>query len=286
LGRTVKQCVITFGIAKTAIEVLSVATGNLAFKNIGLISSLRNVAAFAMKNPYVAMGAAITAIGVGMYKWVTALSDVEKIQKSVTDANDKYTASLAKELGLLEEMYAKLELAKEGSLEYDKAKARIQSKYSSYIDELKQEGIAVDNLADIYSNLAEKIQNSLMVRSRGEATKNLEQVYGDVVADTQNEFDKLLKRSQKTYKLSFSVLDKEALRQFVFGGMDKDEVLSVASDDLKAYFEKISPRLLWKSSLSYAENVPFYRFFPVGGKSFFLLHPDFSDCRMWGNFWF
>lgn len=239
VGRTLKECIITFGVAKTAIEVLSVATGQLALKNVGLISSLGKVASWVAKNPYVAMGVAITAITVGMHKWVTALSDVEKIQKSVTDSNDKYVSGLASEIAMLDEMYAKLRLAKEGTLEYDQAKARIQSKYSSYIDELKQEGIAVNNLADIYVNLAEKIQKSLMVRSRDEATKNLDVIYGEVVADTQAEFDKLIKASQKAYSISFSTLDKEALRRFVFGGMSKEEVLSVASDELKEYFAKI-----------------------------------------------
>lgn len=239
VGRTLKQCIITFGVAKTSIELLAVFTGQLAAKNIGLVASFRKVAIAAAANPYVALGAAVTAFGVGIYKVATALTDVEKIQKNVSESNDKYTNSLAKELGVLDELYAKLELAKEGSLEYDKAKSRIQSKYSSYIDQLKQEGIEVNNLADIYVNLAEKIQKSLMVRSKDEATKNLDAVFNNVLSENQKKFDQLLKNAQKTYKLSFNTTDREALRQFIFGNMTKDEVFSVASDQLKMYFKKV-----------------------------------------------
>jgi hypothetical protein len=239
VGETVKYSVITFGLAKTAIEMLNVATGNLKAKNIGLIASLRNVGAVILKNPYAALGVAVTTAVVGLHKYATALSDAQKLQKSANDSIAEYNTSLAQELGSLEQLYKRMELAKEGTLAYDKAKAQIQSKYSTYIDELKKEGVAVDNLANIYSNLAQKIQDSLLAKSREDAMQSLDAQYKETLDKEEEHFEKLVNKAQKRYNLSFTVKDKEILRQYVFGGMTEEEARSIASADLTKFFDDV-----------------------------------------------
>ena len=131
--------------------------GKMALKSVKVVQSLRNVQAFALKNPYVLIAAGITATGVAIYRASTALKDYEKVQQSVVESKEKFNKAVNTEIAKLDTLYAKLRVAKKGTEEYDSAKKQIFSQYSGYISELKAEGVAVDNLATVYVNLQNKI---------------------------------------------------------------------------------------------------------------------------------
>lgn len=224
VGKSVLQCVVTFGVMKTATEVLSAAMGKLAVKNIGVIHSLRNIGAFAAKNPYSLIAAGLTAAGIGIYKWATQLEEFEKVQKSVSDTSAEYYKSLAVENSKLDTLYAKLELAKEGTEEYAEARKQIFSQYSQYISQLKDEGVEVSNLADIYDNLKGKIEESQRARFRDIASQDIEQTYGEASKKLLRRTERKIKGLSKDLGIAFNELEKQALLGYVTGSLSEDEI--------------------------------------------------------------
>lgn len=217
LGKTIAATVITFGVARTAIEVLSVTMGNMALKSATVVRSLRNVQAFALKNPYVLIAAGITATGVALYKASTTLKDYEKVQHSVVESKDRFNKSVSTEIAKLDTLYAKLRLAKKGTEEYDSAKKQIFSQYSGYISELKAEGVAVNNLATVYVNLKNKISEANKERFLSSATKEIEKTYAEGLDKLYKRFELISKNIGNTIGRELMAVEKESLWQYILG---------------------------------------------------------------------
>lgn len=224
VGQEVMRCVVAFGILKTATELLSVAMGNLAFKNVGFVKSLRNVAAFAAKNPYTLIAAGLTAAGYGLYKWISHVEEFEKVWGSVVETSEEYYKSLAIENSKLDTLYAKLNLAKEGTEEYAEARKQIFSQYAQYISQLKDEGIEVNNLADIYDNLKGKIEESQKARFRDIASQDIEQTYGEATNKLLKKAERKINGLSKDLGIAFSELEKQALLGYVTGSLSEEEI--------------------------------------------------------------
>lgn len=238
VGKSVMQCVVAFGILKTATEVLGVAMGKLALKNVSVIHSLRNVAAFAAKNPYTLIAAGLTAAGVGLYKWITQLEEWEKVQESVTKVSQKYYESLAVENSKLDTLYAKLRLAKKGTEEYDEARRQIFTQYASYISQLKSEGVEVSNLADIYDDLKLKIEASQKARFRDLASQDIEQTFGDATNKLLKKAERRIKVLSKDLGIAFNELEQQAFIGYVTGTLSKDDIKS--NEELERIANRIS----------------------------------------------
>ena len=238
VGKSVMHCVVAFGILKTATEVLGVAMGKLAIKNVSVIHSLRNVAAFAAKNPYTLIAAGLTAAGVGLYKWITQLEEWEKVQESVTKVSQKYYESLAVENSKLDTLYAKLRLAKKGTEEYDEARRQIFTQYASYISQLKSEGVEVSNLADIYDDLKLKIEESQKARFRDLASQDIEQTFGDATNKLLKKAERKIKGLSKDLGIAFNELEQQAFIGYVTGTLSEDDIKS--NEELERIANRIS----------------------------------------------
>lgn len=226
LGRTLVQLVVTYGVTKTATELLAVAFGKLQLKSVSLIKTLRNVQAFAMKNPYTLIAAGLTAAGIGIYKWSTRLQEAEKIQKSVTDTSQDFYKSLATETSKLNTLYAKLKLAKEETEEYADAKKQIYTQYAPYIAQLKEEGKNVQDLASIYEDLKLKIEASQKAKFRDIASQDIEQTFGNSTNKLLQQTEKKIKNLGKDVGMSFSELEHQALIAYVTGSLSTEDILN------------------------------------------------------------
>lgn len=234
-GRTLASLVVSYGVYKTTLVAIELMTRSFSVANHKLLSSLKSIGTWMLSNPYALLAAGITAAGLATYRLATHMSDVERIQKSVADSHEDYTKALASEYSMLESLYAKLELYTEGTLEHDKAKAQIMQKYAPYIEQLRQEGKEVSDLADIYVDLADKIRESIQVRFYDSAMQDLDQVYKDAQEKSQKMLENSIKANQKEYK--FTEKDKLALNLYVLGGYDQEKAFEKLSDSAKQYFD-------------------------------------------------
>lgn len=234
LGKKIVELVVAFGSYKTTLATIQLLTNTFAQSNVKLVNAFKSASKWLLANPYTLIAAGITAAGLATYKWVTSLSEAERIQKSVTDSNKDFTEELAREEAMLNSLYAKLELTAEGTLENDKAKAKIMQRYSPYIEQLKQEGIEVNNLADIYGYLAQKINESLREKYYESSMQDIESVYNQIEEEVQKRLRSSFESNRKEYILSEK--DKMALNMYVLGGLDKDKTYQSLTDSAKKYF--------------------------------------------------
>lgn len=233
-GRTLVSLIASYGVYKTTLLGLEVVTNTFSAANHKLIGTLMNAGKWLLANPYAAIAAAITAAGYATYKWATYMTDAEKIQKSVSDSHEKYTEALSSEYSMLEALYAKLDLYTEGTLEHDKAKAQIMRRYAPYIEQLRQEGVEVDNLANIYGNLVDKIRGSLQIRFYESSMQDLDLAYKDAEDKARKMLANSIKANQKEYE--FTQRDKLSLSLYVLGGIDEEKAFAKMTESAKQYF--------------------------------------------------
>lgn len=223
-GKALFELVVAYGVYKTALAGLTLATGTFDLANHKLLSTLSKTVSWVAKNPYVLLAAGLTAVGYAVYKSKTALESYEKVQQSLNKTYASFSKATNTEVAKLDTLYAKLELAKEGTEEYDTAKKSIYSHYATYISELQNEGIAVNNLADIYDNLKTKVEESIKVRFRGLATQNLNNTYEEETGALLDEASKATNRLIKKTALEFDALQKEAIQAYVAGTLSMEDL--------------------------------------------------------------
>jgi len=216
-GRTLVELVAAYGVYKTALIGITAATNTFTLANHKLLSTLVSAGRWAATNPYVLIAAGLTAAGYAAYKAATGLQGYEKIQKSVNESISKYNVESAKEVANLDALYAKLNMAAKGSEEYDKARKSIYTEYASYISQLKEEGIAVDNLAAIYGNLKTKIEESVRARFRNTEAQSITQTYEKEMDTIYKRFEHMVTRYQRMAKRELTYDEKEGLWQYILG---------------------------------------------------------------------
>ena len=216
-GRTLVELVAVYGVYKTALIGITAATNTFTLANHKLLSALVSAGKWAAANPYVLITAGLTAAGYAVYKAATGLQGYEKIQRSVNESISKYNVESAKEVANLDALYAKLNMAAKGSEEYDKARKSIYTEYASYISQLKEEGVAVDNLAAIYGNLKTKIEESVRARFRNTEAQSITQTYEAEMDIIYKRFEHMVTRYQKMAKRELTYEEKEGLWQYILG---------------------------------------------------------------------
>ena len=224
LGKVIAQSVVTFGILRTAIIATAVAMGTLDAANTTVARVLTRMGRFVAKNPYTLIAAGLTAAGVGVYRWATRLQESEKVLKSVSNASKEYYKSLATEKSKLQSLYAQLELAKEGTEDYEKAKRQIYTQFAPFIAKLKEEGVAVDNLAAIYGNLTKKIEESQKAKFKEIATQSIEEQFA-------TSSDKLLRQTERKIKglardlgKTWNEYEEQAFIAYVTGVINEEDI--------------------------------------------------------------
>lgn len=222
-GRVIVELIAAYGLYKVQLGMITMATETFSLANHKMLSSLINAGKWIVNNPYAMLAAGVTAATFAIYKGFTALQSYEKVQKSVTDNQIEYEKSLKTETSKLDALYAKLKLAKEGTEEYANARKQIYTQYSSYISELKNEGIAVDNLSLIYEKLKGKIEESARARFRLTAAKDLEETYGEEMNKAYSQFERQVKRISRNIERDLSETEKEGFWQYLLGD---DEILA------------------------------------------------------------
>lgn len=225
-GRVLVELIATYGIYKTTLIAMEVATNSFALANHKLIASLVSAGKYLLANPYVAVAAAITGVAYALYKQHTALEGYQKIQKEVAGTQSKYIKELSKETAKLDALYAKLKLAKKGTEEYNEARKEIYSQYAGYISELRAEGKEVSDLAGIYDALKQKIEDATRARTSAKAQQRLSETYDQQIDAYYDEYIKVITNAQKALNrqakngyAEFNEFEKAGFWKYLTGAM-------------------------------------------------------------------
>lgn len=229
LGKLLGEMVAVWGAYKAAVIATGLAHGNLAvITDTRLYRSLLNIGKWIATNPWAILAAAVTFFTIEIVKASKRLSDHERIVKSLVDVTDKYNDSVNAEIGELDALYGALKNAKEGTEEYDLAKRAIQKRFNPYIEKLREEGVEVSNLANIYQNLADKIINA----NKQKFLEQAQDALGDEYAKSQQNIEDRTKLIIANMgKLTAD--QEQAIRHYIRTGEMNDYFKSITNMDSK-----------------------------------------------------
>lgn len=165
----------------------------LTIAKLRLTATTKKLTAAMMANPYVAIGAAVAACTVAIYKAVTATDAFDEAQDRLEETTKENEASVQKEVNRLGDLNRKLLECEKGSDEYKKAKQAIINQYGQYYSGLDAEIEKVGNLSGVYDKLTEAIRRSIGARNLKSFYDKEMDNYDKVVSDKLDKAYKSLK---------------------------------------------------------------------------------------------
>ena len=197
VGKILIELVGTYGAYRTALITIS-AIENLRYqatlahmagltKMQAIITVLKtktdalNVAM--AKNPYVAVAAAIAALGLGIYKLVTYQTEAEKAQERLNAAEKESEKASLSEQRELAKLKGELSALKEGTNEYNTVKEKIVAGYSKYYEGLEEEINKVGLTEEAYKKLTDAITHSYGSRQYQQFKSQQEDWLDNIMSD-------------------------------------------------------------------------------------------------------
>lgn len=197
VGKILIELVGTYGAYRTALITIS-AIENLRYqatlahmagltKMQAIITVLKtktdalNVAM--SKNPYVAVAAAVAALGLGIYKLVTYQTEAEKALERLDAAGKESEKAALSEQRELAKLNVELSSLKEGTDEYNTVKEKIVAGYSKYYDGLEEEINKVGLTEEAYEKLTKAITASYGARQYQQFKSQQEDWLDNIMSD-------------------------------------------------------------------------------------------------------
>jgi tape measure domain-containing protein len=197
VGKILIELVGTYGAYRTALITIS-AIENLRYqatlahmagltKMQAIITVLKtktdalNVAM--AKNPYVAVAAAVAALGLGIYKLVTYQTEAEKALERLDAAGKESEKAALSEQRELAKLNGELSSLKEGTDEYNTVKEKIVAGYSKYYDGLEEEINKVGLTEEAYEKLTKAITDSYGARQYQQFKSQQEDWLDNIMSD-------------------------------------------------------------------------------------------------------
>ncbi|MBQ3023347.1 MAG: hypothetical protein IJD91_08515 [Clostridia bacterium] len=225
-GRTLVELVAAYGIYRTTLSLTSNHITTLTRAHAALRAQMRNLTKLLTKNPYAALAVGVTAAIGLIYKLGKEMKSQSAISETLSKSQSEYAKNVEESTVALDALYAKINLAKKGTKDYNTALSTIQRTYAPYIEQLRSEGVEVDNLATLYSELTKKIKESAQARFVESARKDLDQTYAqrlsDIMSGTGANEIYNLKRAMES--LNLNEAEGVVLRMFLSGSATWDEI--------------------------------------------------------------
>lgn len=197
VGKILIELVGTYGAYKTALITIS-AIENLRYQaTLAHMAGLTKMQAILTvlkaktdalnvvmaKNPYVAVAAAVAALGLGVYKLATYQTEAEKAQERLNAAEKESEKASLSERMELAKLKGKLSELKEGTDEYNTVKEKIVAGYSKYYDGLEEEINKVGLTEDAYDKLTKAITRSYGARQYQQFKSQQEDWLDNIMSD-------------------------------------------------------------------------------------------------------
>lgn len=228
LGSLLGGLVATWGVYKVAVIAAGVAQAKMNGEVTAGMAAMKTVGNFIKSNPWAVLAAAVTACAFGVYKLVTAESDLQKMQNAVNDAIGECVAQTESEMSKLSALRNVMERAGEGTEAYGAAKKALLKDFNTYLSDLDRENLRVGNLAAVYDSLAESVRNSTKERFYSKATEGLENEY-------KNATESIIKQADKTMDaLGLDSGQRLQMTMYVAGQVDTSRL----DDTLQQYIKR------------------------------------------------
>lgn len=146
-------------------------------------------------NPYVAVAAAVTALGYGIYKLITYQTDAEKAQENLNKALGESEKASLSEQRELSKLKGELSALTKGTDEYNDVKDKIVKGYSKYYDGLDEEIEKVGLTEQAYLKLTDAITKAFGARQYEKFKESQQEELDDLMSENLSKIqDRLIQK--------------------------------------------------------------------------------------------
>lgn len=217
---TTKALNLTMSMAKPIVLACSVAYNTLTGNTIRANAAQKLLKATMATTPWGAILAAVTAIGVGIYKWATHQSELEIAMQSATE-------QMIKEKTECNNLFTSAMNAAEGSKERAKYIGIINEKYGDYLPNLLSEKTTNEELANAMAEVNTQLRSKIALQSQEEA---IAKIVSDELEDQAEQIQEIRERAIE--ELRSTELADQFMQDFeAFANQNKDKIKGILAED-------------------------------------------------------
>lgn len=178
-------------------------TANIAAKSLGAkVTNILTVAtaklnAVMAANIWTIVAIGIAAVCYGIYKLITYQTDAEKAQEKLNNRIREFNSETDAEQAEIDRLFGKLDAAKKGTDEYNKAKQGIIDKYGEYLKGLGDEIEALNDVAGAYEAVSAAAKQAALDRAIADSTSTAQKDWAEKQGKLVEKLEKAVRDSDK-----------------------------------------------------------------------------------------
>lgn len=178
-------------------------TANIAAKSLGAkVTNILTVAtaklnAVMAANIWTIVAIGIAAVCYGIYKLITYQTDAEKAQEKLNNRIREFNSETDAEQAEIDRLFGKLDAAKKGTDEYNKAKQAIIDKYGEYLKGLSDEIVALNDVAGAYEAVSAAAKQAALDRAIADSTSTAQKDWAENQGKLVEKLEKAVRDSDK-----------------------------------------------------------------------------------------
>lgn len=178
-------------------------TANIAAKSLGAkVTNILTVAtaklnAVMAANIWTIVAIGIAAVCYGIYKLITYQTDAEKAQEKLNNRIKEFNSETDAEQAEIDRLFGKLDAAKKGTDEYNKAKQSIIDKYGEYLKGLGDEIEALNDVAGAYEAVSAAAKQAALDRAIADSSTTAQKDWAETQGKLVDKLEKAVRDSDK-----------------------------------------------------------------------------------------
>lgn len=178
-------------------------TANIAAKSLGAkVTNILTVAtaklnAVMAANIWTIVAIGIAAVCYGIYKLITYQTDSEKAQEKLNNRIREFNSETDAEQAEIDRLFGKLDAAKKGTDEYNKAKQSIIDKYGEYLKGLGDEIEALNDVAGAYEAVSAAAKQAALDRAIADSSTTAQKDWAETQGKLVEKLEEAVRNSDK-----------------------------------------------------------------------------------------
>lgn len=178
-------------------------TANIAAKSLGAkVTNILTVAtaklnAVMAANIWTIVAIGIAAVCYGIYKLITYQTDAEKAQEKLNNRIKEFNSETDAEQAEIDRLFGKLDAAKKGTDEYNKAKQSIIDKYGEYLKGLGDEIEALNDVAGAYEAVSAAAKQAALDRAIADSSTTAQKDWAETQGKLVEKLEEAVRNSDK-----------------------------------------------------------------------------------------
>lgn len=178
-------------------------TANIAAKSLGAkVTNILTVAtaklnAVMAANIWTIVAIGIAAVCYGIYKLITYQTDAEKAQEKLNNRIREFNSETDAEQAEIDRLFGKLDAAKKGTDEYNKAKQSIIDKYGEYLKGLGDEIEALNDVAGAYEAVSAAAKQAALDRAIADSSTTAQKDWAETQGKLVEKLEEAVRNSDK-----------------------------------------------------------------------------------------